>query len=73
MYISTQSIFLPNEPIIRSIYFYILSTFIPSLPREAFNKKTVKFGNCSQIAGDPPTLAYLGIRNCYFLLVILAY
>ena len=32
------------------------------------NKKTVKFGNCSQIAGDPPTLAYLGILNCYFFI-----
>ena len=27
-----------------------------------------KFGNCSQIAGDPPTLAYLGILNCYFFI-----
>ena len=36
--------------------------------REAFNKKTVKFGNCSQIARDPPTLAYLGILNCYFFI-----
>jgi len=35
---------------------------------EAFIKKTVKFGNCSQIAGDPPTLAYLGILNCYFFI-----
>ena len=34
--------------------------------REAFKKNPVKFGNCSQIAGDPPTLAYLGILNCYF-------
>ena len=32
------------------------------------NKKTAKFGNCSQIAGDPPTLAYLGILNCYFFI-----
>ena len=31
-------------------------------------KKTAKFGNCSQIAGDPPTLAYLGILNCYFFI-----
>jgi len=36
--------------------------------REAFKKKTAKFGNCSQIAGDPPTLAYLGILNCYFFI-----
>ena len=35
--------------------------------REAF-KKTAKFGNSSQIAGDPPTLAYLGILNCYFFI-----
>ena len=26
--------YLPNEPIIRSIYFYTLSTFLPSLPNE---------------------------------------
>ena len=32
------------------------------------NKKTAKFGNCSQLAGDPPTLAYLGILNCYFFI-----
>ena len=34
----------------------------------SLQKKTVKFGNCSQIAGDPPTLAYLGILNCYFFI-----
>ena len=28
----------------------------------------MKFGNCSQIVGDPPTLAYLGILNCYFFI-----
>jgi len=39
-----------------------------SILREAFKKKPAKFGNCSQIAGDPPTLAYLGILNCYFFI-----
>ena len=34
--------------------------------REAL--KMAKFGNCSQIAGDPSTLAYLGILNCYFFI-----
>ena len=32
--------------------------------REAFKiKKTVKFGNCSQIVGDPPTLAYFSLEH----------
>merc|ERR1712002_1013133 len=35
-------------------------------------KKTVKFGNCSQIRLDPPTLANLGILNCYFFIADLA-
>ena len=42
--------------------------FLIERVREAFKKKTAKFGNCSQIAGDPPTLAYLGILNCYFFI-----
>ena len=34
--------------------------------REAFKKKKDKFGNCSQNRLDQPTLANLGILNCYF-------
>ena len=32
----------------------------------------MKFGNCSQIRLDPPTLANLGILNCYFFIADLA-
>ena len=35
-------------------------------------KKMVKFGNLSQIRWDPPTLANLGILNCYFFIADLA-
>ena len=35
-------------------------------------KKTVKFGNLSQIRLDPHTLANLGILNCHFFIADLA-
>ena len=35
-------------------------------------KKMAKFGNCSQIRLDPPTLANLGILNYYFFIADLA-
>ena len=56
------------DVVLASLAISVFWVVVASLLREAFNKKTVKFGNCSQIAVDPPTLAYLGILNCYFFI-----
>ena len=56
--------FIEGFPLYRSLLF-----LDKDLPQDSPSiKKTVKFGKCSQIAGDPPTLAYLGILNCYFFI-----